>query len=227
MSESDWAPTPGGETVGTIQKQCASYVLQPTDTEVLERALFGMRRAFDRINARNWNWALTYDDIPFRVATDDDFGTDYPLTSWFKAPYNFEIWDTANNSIGKLKYEPWKLFLSKYQDRSFQWDPICYSCPNVHALGTVTLNAKPTEGWVSTHPNGRIWYYRYAQYPVASALGSALDVPSAVAAFVYEFACGLVADTYAVAKAQAAYGRARDQFALLVKDDNDVRTDWS
>ena len=54
MSESTWSPTPAAETLQTLQKLVAGYVLMPTDDEVLECALAGIRRGIDRLNTRNW-----------------------------------------------------------------------------------------------------------------------------------------------------------------------------
>ena len=218
---SAFTPTPVAETVAMLQKQIAGYVLMPTNPEVLETALAGMRRGIDRLNTRNWNWALDYDDLDFAV---DQY--DYELTSWFKAPRSFEVWDTNGESVFKLGYKPWKTFLDQHQNLSLAVDPCVYSCSNPSAFGSVSLDAKPSAAWVSQYPQGRIWYYRRMQYPTGAALNQALDVPSPATLFVQAYAEGYVAERHAIDKATLAYARATQQFKDLVKDDNDVQTDW-
>lgn len=220
MGETLWTPTPGTETFGMIQKSISGYALMPEDPEVLESAAAGVRRAIDRLNTRPWNWLITYDDIAFVTGT-----TDYPLTSWFKTPRNFEIWNTSNQSVFRLHYKPWKTFLVEHQDFTAQGDPTTYSCANVNALGSVSLNAAPAEGWIALYPNGRLWYFRKVQYPVNP--GRPIDVPSEVVGFIQSSAEGYVADRYAPSKAAAAYSRAeRFHHELVVDDAHGGQTDW-
>ena len=220
MSESTWAPTPSTDTFQTIQKQVAGYCLLPTDPEVLETAAAGIRRAIDRLNTKTWNWTVTYDDIDFVVDQ-----TDYALTSWFKSPRNFEIWNTDSKSVGRLAYKDWKTFLVEHQDLTAESEPCVYSCANVNALGSLSLNALPTASWVASYPSGRVWYYRKVQYPTTG--GSDLDVPSEVVGFIQASAEGFVADRHAVAKAAAAYQRAeRFLHELVVDDRHGGQTDW-
>ncbi len=75
MSESTWSPTPVPDSLTTVQRSVAGYVLMPDDEEVLETCLMGIRRAIDRINTRTWNWALTYSTITF-VAGTQEYGLD-------------------------------------------------------------------------------------------------------------------------------------------------------
>jgi hypothetical protein len=100
----------------------------------------------------------------------------------------------------------------------------------VREFGNLSLNATPTTSWVEKYPNGRIWYYRFAQYPVGGS-GAALDVPSTVTAYVQAFAEGYVASRHAPNKAEDAYSRAKELFdppsrGALVVDDNAQQTDW-
>ncbi len=225
MGEANWSPTPGTETLATLQKFIAGYVLMPTDPEVLETARAGIRRAVDRLNARPWSWLITYDDIPFRVGTSDDTGTEYPLTSWFKSPRNFELWDASNRAVDRLQYKQWKTFLMEHANLTWESQPTVYSCSNVNAFGSVSLNASPSQEWVDKYPNGRLWYYRKAQYPNAPA--DAIDCPSEFVGFVQASAEGFTADRYAVAKAPAAYQRAeRFLHELVVDDAHGGQTDW-
>lgn len=212
--------TPIGETFATLCKLALGYVLAaPDDTEAIEAAAAGFRRGIDRLNTRNWNRALTYDDISF-VADQ----TEYELTSWFKAPHNFELWNTDSVSIARLAFKPWKTFLLEHTDASLSSDPAVYSVPNASDLGTVTLNCAPSVGWVEKYPSGRVWYFRNFQYP--NGMGETLDVPSPFLAYLTAWAEGYVADRYAPDKAPAAYSRSREALRELVKDDNDTQTDW-
>lgn len=219
MSESTWSSSPNTETFTAIQKAVAGYVLMPTDPEVIDCAGQGIRRGIDRLNTRNWNWLLTYDDITFVAAQYD-----YVLTSWFKKPRNFEIWNTSRQSDFRLKYLPWGTFVKEHSNQASQGDPALYSVLNVNATGMVTLNAAPSSGWVAAHPSGRLLYYRKIQYP--SATGTSLDVPSEAVAYLQAVAEGYTADRYAVTKGRDAYTRAEMFLRELVKDDNDVQTDW-
>jgi len=219
MSESTWSSSPNTETYSAIQKAVAGYVLMPTDAEVIDCAGQGLRRAIDRLNTRNWNWLLTYDDITFVESQYD-----YVLTSWFKKPRNFEIWNTGEQSEFRLSYLPWGSFVKEHSNQASQGDPALYSVLNVNATGMVTLNAAPTSGWIAAHPSGRLLYYRKIQYP--SATGTSLDVPSEAVAYLQAAAEGYTADRYDVTKSRDAYTRAEMFLRELVKDDNDVQTDW-
>ena len=213
-------PSPATESREMLQKSIAGYCLMPPDDlEAMEVALTGIRRAIDRINTRNWHWLLAYDDIEFLADQQD-----YPLRGWFKSPRNFDIWNTDGKSLYRIAYKPWKTFLTEHQDMAMAGSPCVYSIANINAFGTLSFDVRPTEGWVAAYPTGRIWYYRKAQYPTSS--GQAIDVPSELVGFVQPFAEGFMADRYAVQKAASAYDRAREQWRELVKDDNEVQTDW-
>ena len=219
MTESLWSPSPGAATFGEIQKGVAGYVLMPTDPEVIDCAGQGIKRAIDRLNTRNWNWALGYDDITFVEGQYD-----YTLNSGFKSARNFEIWNPSSESVFRLAYKPWKTFVVEHPSLASQGDPCFYSVMNSNDFGLVTLNAAPSTGWIASYPMGRLLYYRRVQYP--SATGTSLGVPSEVVAYIQAAAEGYTADRFAVGKARAAYERALEVLRELVKDDNDVQTDW-
>jgi len=213
------------ETVAMLQKQIAGYVLQPTDDEVLECALAGIRRGIDRLNMVNWSWAITYDDIYFDATLGD-----YPLQKWFKAPLNFELFDSSNQRAGRFEYKPWKTFLLEHAMATSMSSPPVYSAPNVFSQGTISLEAAPSADFVLKYPNGRIWYYKYIQYPTGP--GSVIDAPSPATSYLYEWACAHTANNYAQSKVGAAYQRANQLFepgghtGALLTADNDVHTDW-
>jgi hypothetical protein len=220
MSESTWSPAPAADTYQTVQTMVAGYVLMPTDTEVLETAAAGIRRAIDRLNTRNWNWALTYDDISFVVDQ-----TDYELDVQFKNPRNFELNDADGNSTGRLMFLQWPTLLKENPVVTGSGSPIYYSASNVNLLGTITLDIPPDARFVSATPTGRLWFYRRIAYPAASS--TSLDVPSEVIGFIQAHAEGFTADRYAVTKAQPAYSRAERFFHELVVDDcHGGQTDW-
>jgi hypothetical protein len=198
----------------------AGYVLMPTDDEVLETAAAGIRRAIDRLNTRNWNWALTYDDITFVVDQ-----VDYQLDTQFKNPRNFETNDASGNSTGRLMFVPWANFLKENAVVSGSGTPYSYSASNVNLLGTVSLDIPPNATFVTATPTGRIWFYRRIAYPAAAS--TSLDVPSEVVGFIQASAEGFTADRYAVTKAAPAYSRAERFFHELVVDDcHGGQTDW-
>ena len=219
MSESTWSSSPGTESFGAIQKAVAGYVLMPTDPEVVDCAGQGIRRAIDVLNTRKWNWLLTYDDITFVSGQYD-----YQLSSWFKSARNFEIWNPSEESVFRMAYKPWGTFVKEHSNLATQGDPAFYSVLNSNSTGLVTLNAAPSSGWIAQYPTGRLLYYRKVQYP--SATGTSLDVPSEAVAYLQAAAEGYTADRYAVGKARDAYTRASAVLRELVKDDNDVQTDW-
>ncbi len=213
------------ETIQMLQKQIAGYVLMPTEPEVLESALAGMRRAVDHLNTHNWNSAVTYDDISFLAGQ-----TDYDLNSQFKAPLNFEIWDSSERSVGRLEYKPWKTFLLEHSALTLESGPNVYSCSNPSEFGSLSLNAEPSADWVVKQPTGRIWYFRNFSLPVSSE--RPLDVAGSMTAYVQAFAEGYVAERHATGKANSAYQRAlslydhRNHTGALLKSDNDVTSDW-
>ena len=220
MSESTWSSSPNTETYSSIQKAVAGYVLMPTDPEVIDCAGQGIRRAIDRLNTRNWNWLLTYDDITFVEGQYD-----YVLTSWFKKPRNFEIWNTSSESEFRLMFKPWGTFVKEHSNQASQGDPAFYSVLNSNATGMVTFNAAPTSGWIASHPMGRLLYFRKIQYP--SATGTSLDVPSEAVAYLQAAAEGYTADRFAVTKSRDAYTRAeRFHHELVVDDAHGQQTDW-
>jgi hypothetical protein len=219
MSESTWNPSPAAETFSTLQKGVAGYVLMPTDPEVIDCASQGIKRAIDRLNMRNWNWALTYDDITF---VENQY--DYQLSSWFKAARNFEVWDVSSVSQFRLMYKEWKTFVVEHSNQASQGQPCYYSCLNSNATGLVTLNAAPTTGWIQSYPYGRILYYRRVQYP--AAVGNSFGVPSEVVAYIQAQAEGYTADRWAVQKSRDAYTRAEILLRELIRDDCDQQTDW-
>jgi len=219
MSESTWSPTPIGETFGAIQKAVAGYVLMPTDDEALDVAAQGIRRAIDRMNTRNWNWALTYSTITFVAGTQE-----YGLDQAFKAPRNFALRDVAATDVGRLSYLPWGSFL-----KECQWEgsgtPTYYSANNVNYFGVIRLDVAPSASFVATYPTGRLWFHRRVQYP--SATGTSLDVPSEAVAYIQAAAEGYTADRFAVAKARDAYTRAEAMMLALIRDDcHGQQTDW-
>jgi hypothetical protein len=219
MSESTWTPTPITDTLTTIQKSVAGYVLMPTDDEVLETALMGIRRAIDRMNSRTWNWALTYSTITFVASTQE-----YTLDQGFKAPRNFSLRDSSAVDVDRLMYLPWGTFL-----KECQWDstgsPSYYSGANVNYFGVIRLDVSPDATFVAKYPTGRLWYYRRIVYPTVT--GNSIDVPSEAVAFIQAWAEGYAADRYAVEKAAPAYARAERQYHELVVDDcHGQQTDW-
>ena len=219
MSESTWAPTPAAETLQTLQKLVAGYVLMPTDDEVLECALAGIRRGIDRLNTRNWNWALTYSTITFVAGTQE-----YGLDQAFKQARNFALRNSTPTDISRLSYLPWGTFL-----KECQWGatgtPTYYSGSNVNLFGVIRLDLAPDAAFVALYPTGRLWFYRRVQYP--SATGTSLDVPSEAVAYLQAAAEGFTADRYAVTKAAPAYQRAERFFHELVVDDaHGQQTDW-
>lgn len=219
MSESLWAPTPAADHLGEIQKAVAGYVLMPLDDEVLDIARQGIKRAIDRMNTRNWNWALTYDDVTFVAGTQE-----YDLDQAFKQPRNFSLRDANGLDRDRLHFLPWGTFL-----KDCQWgetgSPEYYSVTNPHSFGVLRLNMSPSAAWVATNPTGRLWYHRRVQYPTET--GTSLDIPSEAIAFVQASAEGYASDRYAVDKAQSAYRRADQMFHELVVDDcHGQQTDW-
>jgi hypothetical protein len=219
MSESTWAPTPAAETLQTVQKLVAGYVLMPTDDEVLETAAAGIRRAIDRLNTRPWNWALTYSTITFVAATQE-----YGLDQSFKAPRNFALRNSTPTDISRLSYLPWGIFL-----KECQWgatgSPSYYSGANVNSFGVIRLDLAPDAAFVAAYPTGRLWFHRRIQYPTST--GTSLDVPSEVVGFLQASAEGFTADRYATTKAAPAYSRAERFFHELVVDDaHGQQTDW-
>jgi len=219
MSESTWSPTPAAETLQTLQKLVAGYVLMPTDDEVLECALAGIRRGIDRLNTRPWNWALTYSTITFVAATQE-----YGLDQAFKQPRNFSLRNASAVDVARISYLPWGTFL-----KECQWgtsgSPGYYTGANVNAFGVIRLDLAPDAAFVALYPTGRLWFYRRVQYP--SATGTSLDVPSEAVAYLQAAAEGFTADRYAVTKAAPAYARAERFFHELVVDDcHGQQTDW-
>lgn len=222
MSESTWAPTPGAESLQAIQKAVAGYVLMPTDDEVLDTALQGIRRAVDRMNTRVWNWAATYQTITFVNGTQE-----YALDQSFKAPKNFALRNTNSIDVARLKYLPWGVFLKELQydySATATGSPTYYSAANVNLFGVVRLNIAAGAAFAATYPTGRLWYYRRIQYPVMS--GTSLDVPSEAVAFIQAEAEGYTADRYATGKSSPAYARAEELYSELKADDNNTQSDW-
>ncbi len=219
MSESTWTPTPASEQLQALLKGIVGYVLMPDDEETRDTANQGIRRAIDRLNTRNWNWALTHSTVTFAAGTQE-----YPLDEGFKAPRNFSLRDSSGVDRSRLAYLPWGAFLKECQ-WDFQGTPVYYSCANVNFFGIVRLDLSPTAQFVGTYPTGRLWYHRRVQYP--SATGTALDVPAEVVGFIQAWAEGYTADRYAVNKALPAYGRAEKFLHECIVDDcHGQNTDW-
>jgi len=226
MSESTWSPSPAAEQLQAIQKAVAGYVLMPTDDEVIDCANQGIRRAIDRMNSRSWNWALTYSTITFVAGTQE-----YALDAGFKAPRNLALRDSASVDRSRLMFLPWGTFL-----KECQWDylgtPQYYSATNVNFFGVIRMDVAPSDGFIGQYPTGRLWYHRRISYPTAT--GSGQELPSEAVAYIVEFASGYAADRFAVEKAAAAYGRAKELFnpgpgpsGALVRDDcHGQQTDW-
>ncbi len=218
MSESTWSPTPAIDNLATLSKQIAGYAGMPDDTEALETAAAGLRRAVDRLNTRKWNWSLNYEDVIF-IADQGE----YDLPSQMKAPRKLVLIDTDGLEVGILNYLPWPEFVDRLVGCATT-DPTHYSMSNTHEFGLVTLNGTPTADWIAKYPSCRIWYYRRLGYAVDPE--DVLECPSEVALFVQAWAEGFTADRYAQQKAGPAYQRAMDAWREIVKDDNDTMTDW-
>ena len=219
MSESDWSPTPGVETLGTLTKAVTGYVGLPTDDEATEVAVACIRRAIDKINMQRWHWAYSYQDIQFVVGT-----VEYGAEPDMKAPRKCTLIDTDNLEAGILRYYPWAEFLERLSYIGAQ-DPCEYSLSNLHDVGTITLNGTVSAAWVAKYPTMRLWYYRRVLYP--SAPSDVVDVPSEFNLYLSEYAKGCVAETYnAPVKAQSAYLRAEMALRDLIRDDNEIQPDW-
>ena len=219
MSETTWAPTPYADTLQTVQKLVAGYVLMPDDTEVLECAAAGIRRAIDRLNTRDWNWALTYSTITFVAGTQE-----YTVDQGFKAPRNFSLRDSSAVDKDRLRYLPWGTFL-----KEAQWGttgtPTFYSASNVNSFGVIRLDVAPDAAFAALYPTGRLWYHRRIQYP--GGISTALDVPSELVGFIQASAEGFTADRYAVTKAAPADVRAEKFLHECIVDDcHGQQTDW-
>ncbi len=219
MSETTWTPTPYADSLLAIQKAVCGYVLMPADDETLDTALQGIRRAVDRLNTRQWNWALTYQTITFVEGTQE-----YALDQSFKSPRNLSLRDSSGVDRTRMAYLPWGMFL-----KECQWDqrgtPVYYSGSNVNFFGVIRLDLAPDAQFVGNYPTGRLWYYRRVQYPAAT--GTSLDVPSEVVGFVQAWAEGYTAERYATDKAAPAYARAeRFLHECVVDDCHGQQSDW-
>ena len=219
MSESDWSPVPGVETLGTLTKQVTGYVGLPTDDEATEVAVACIRRAIDKINMRRWNWTIAYQDIQFVVGT-----AEYGAEPDMKAPRKFVLIGTDDLEAGLLTYIPWSEFVDRLSYEATT-HPCEYSLSNLHANGVITLNGTVASDWVAQYPTARLWYYRRVLYP--SAASDVVDVPSEFNLYLSEYAKGCVAETYnAPGKAQSAYVRAELAMRDLIRDDNEIQPDW-
>lgn len=220
MSESTWSPAPATESLEAMRKYVVGYVLMPDDNESLDVAEAGIRYAINRLNARTWNWALTYDTITFVAGTQE-----YDLQRAFKAPRNFSLRDSSAVDKARLSYLEWGSFLKEMNYQGASGEPQHYSVNNDHRFGKLRLDVAPSAQWIVTYPTARFWYYRRVQYP--GDLGGSIDVPSEVGNYILDVACGFTADRYAPQKAASAWGRAERGLIDLVSDDRHGRqTDW-
>jgi len=219
MSESTWSPTPAADSLLAIQKSVCGYVLMPADEETLDTALQGIRRAVDRLNTRQWNWALTYSTVTFAAGTQE-----YNLDQGFKANRNLSLRDASGVDKDRLRFLPWGMFLKECQ-WDYQGSPEYYSVSNSNLFGVLRLDVAPSADYVGMYPTGRLWYYRRVQYPTAT--GTALDVPSEVVGFIQAAAEGYTAERYATDKAAPAYARAeRFLHECVVDDCHGQQSDW-
>ncbi len=219
MSESTWSPTPAATQLEALLKSALGYVLMPDGDEERDVAYQGVLRSVDRLNTRQWNWALTYSTVTFAAGQQE-----YTLDQSFKAPRNLSLRDSANVDRSRMAYLPWGTFL-----KECQWDstgtPVYYSVANVNSFGVLRLDLAPSAQFAQLYPTGRLWYYRRVQYPTAT--GTALDVPSEVVGFVQAFTEGYLADRYAADKALAAYSRAEKFLHECIVDDcHGQQSDW-
>ena len=220
MSESTWQSTPPTDTLTTLQRAVAGYVLMPTDDEVLDTASLGIRRAIDRLNTRTWNWNLVYQDITFVAGTQE-----YTLQNQFKAPRNLELRRTDGTPYARLVFQPWGTFLKESNYNGTSSNPECYTINNDNIYGTLRLDASPASSFVAQYPTGRLWYYKRVPYPETS--NNSLNVPSEAVQYIQYAAEGLTADRYAPEKAQPAYMRAERAYRDLIADDCHGRqSDW-
>ncbi len=220
MGESTWTPTPPTETLQTLQKLVAGYVLMPTDDEVLECALAGIRRAIDRLNTRNWNWALQDATITFVAGTRS-----YALDQSFKAPRNLLLADSSLREAGRLSFLIWPTFLKETSGGNTGGSPCYYSGANVPVNGIIYLDAEPSASWVAQYPLGLLTYHRRIQYPTITSPD--INVPSEVVGFIQASAEGFTADRYAPVKAAPAYSRAeRFLHECIVDDCHGQQSDW-
>ena len=219
MGEATWAPTPATPTMATLQKWVCGYVGFPDDDEALETALAGIRQAIAKINTRDWNWAIVYEDM-----VSDATLVDYAVPSNFRKPYRLLAVDADGLTKFRLAYVPWKSFLDEYQEQTASGDPCVYTVANMREYGTVSLDCTPRAEWVARYPTLRIWYYRNVQNDNQDGQP---DWPGFATPFVQSWAEGYTADRYAVTKASAAYAKAERHWHDMVRDDNNTETDWS
>lgn len=223
MSESTWQSSPVSDTVDSLQKAIAGYVLMPTDEEVLDCAAQGIKRAIDRLNTRQWNWMLWNRTITFVAGTQE-----YEIPSGLKSPRNFSLRDSGGIDKGRLMFQPWGTFLKEanYEGSSIGGNPCYYSAVNVTTYGLVRLDVAPSSGFVAQYPTGQLWYYRRIQYPTST--GNTLGtIPSEITPFVVATGEAYAADRYAPDKSRPAYERAERFLQDLIRDDcHNQQSDW-
>lgn len=214
-SSSVFTQSPASTAFSSLYTRALNYILgYSTDAQYLAVAKEGINEGIERLNTRNWTWAL------MAAETNTVAGTqEYALNSAFKAPRMLQLLNATSNGevTGTLDWIDPKEIDVFYPDRSVAGTPTSYTIYNEFFQGQLCLNVRPTSPWVTQYPRIRARYYRRTAFLSADA--DLLAAPTECEPFITWLARATLAAHWAPEKAAFAEMRAEKLWAALVRDD--------
>ena len=214
--------TPASRTLSSLQTQVLRYIGMPDHTEGQAMAMDELNNAVGDLNRRNWNWALTSQDITSVASTKT-----YSLSANFGSARMCFLLNSSGKATGKLSWFDPKSLDEAFESEGTTGNPVAYTVQNFTDTGLISLDVAPTDTWVASYPTIRLRYY--ARIPTMSNASDTLPVPSAVEQFVIwkaRLVCCLSTDPDG-ARMSMARSQASSAWQELVKIDCENNfNDW-
>jgi hypothetical protein len=211
------------KTFSTLQRDVASYVKLPTDTEALGIAGSGINDAINNVvNSRSWEWQKkTYN---FALTANDNT---YPVPTDFREPRNLSILNVAGEVAREVGYTD-----PKIHDRAFQRGtgddirtgiPTNYTIDDPYPSGIIRFDRTPDANTVSTYPSGALMYY--GRVPELTSATDTMEVPPEVESLILWYAKSYVAAIFASDQVRYAENRWQPLYNQLKRDGRQSK-DW-
>lgn len=207
-----------------LQRDVASYVKLPTDTEALGLAGSGLNDGIANIiNSRSWAFQMKTSD--FTLVADTNA---YPVPSDFRENRNVSLLNTAGeiaHSVGY--YDP------KTNDRRFQRGtgtsvingiPQNYTITDPYPSGIIRFDRTPDASAVATYPQGQLMYY--GRVPELVNDTDTMEVPPEVESLILWYAKSYLAAIFAQDQVDFAEARWQPLYNQLKRDER-INHDWN
>ena len=217
--ESSTAVATNPDSFGSLKRYAVDYVQGGDDPELLDIAGRAINKAIDRLNTRNWKKNTQRQ----RITTTLDL-IDYTINKDVKEPRALGLTNLDQYPNGRLGFKSYKTMESEHPVATSPGTPKYYTVYYVERL--LSLDTRPNQAFVDTHPYMMFRYFRRIPYLVADS--DQLLAPSEMSSFVgWESRFDLAAVRGESSLSKLAAQKAFQAWTDLLADDADTATDWS